>query len=254
MIHIERGSEPPEELKINGNRWTRELLSAIEQYKGYDKIPKEIKNAMWLHYRHKNIKEALFQASYKKCAFCESKPEENGGNIEVEHFKPKSLYPEQAFAWENMLPVCRKCNNSKSDWDTESKPIINPAEDDPEMRLTYNFLIIKAINSTDIIATRTIEICNLNSEVLCSARAELLKYLTSYQKNLEETLKEIETAERERIRINKINKLQDSLNVMNRLLQSDAKYAGYTRFFLRQCEPYQKALAFIQEWNRDRGE
>jgi hypothetical protein len=33
---------------------------------------------------------------------------------EVEHFRPKDLYPEFVFAWENYLYACGRCNGSKS--------------------------------------------------------------------------------------------------------------------------------------------
>lgn len=246
MIQINKSPIPPKILLENKDLWTRELMDNILQFNSFAKIPKEIKDRMWQNYRHPDIKEALFQASHNKCAFCESKPAESG-NIEIEHFKPKSLYPQLAFAWENLLPVCRKCNESKSSWDTEKEPIINPTEENPEERLTYNYLEIKPIDPEDIIARRTIEVCNLNSWRLCSARSELLLSLTSYKQRVEETLKDIETAENERKRINKINKLRDSLDIFSGLLQNNAKYAGYTRCFLSRCESYQKALMVIQE-------
>ena len=149
MIYISKDKNPPPVLLENADMWTKELKDYITLYGGYAKIPKEIKDAMWLHYRHPSIKERLFASSHYKCAFCETKPGESG-NIEVEHFIPKSLYPDFAFDWNNFLPVCRKCNESKRSHDTKKEPIVNPSIEDPEKIFKYNFLDIDSLSTSDI--------------------------------------------------------------------------------------------------------
>lgn len=248
MIKINKSPVPPQVLSANKDLWTKELLDAIKQYDGFAKIPKDVKEKMWKHYRHEDIKDALISASHHKCAFCECKPGESG-NIEVEHFKPKSLYPQMAFSWDNLLPVCRKCNEAKSAWDTGKEPIINPAVENPEERLTYVFLDVKSASPEDTVAKKTIEACNLNSMRLCKARSELLVCLTDYEHRLEDTLKDIETAGTDRQRNSKINKLSDSLVMLEEAVADSAKYAGFTRFFLKHCEPYQKALRLVRVVN-----
>jgi len=44
------------------------------------------------------------------CVYCES----NTG-AQIEHFRPKSCFPECAFDWENFLPACGECNLMKRD-------------------------------------------------------------------------------------------------------------------------------------------
>lgn len=45
------------------------------------------------------------------CCYCETNT-----TCPIEHVRPKSLYPEYAFVWENYLPVCSRCNSEeKSD-------------------------------------------------------------------------------------------------------------------------------------------
>lgn len=244
MIYIKKDTEPPLILTQNKNKWTKELKDNIEKYDGYKNIPLDVKNSMWIHYRHKDIKEALFKSSYQKCAFCESKPEESG-NIEVEHFKPKSLYPDLAFDWNNFLPVCRKCNESKRDHDTGKEPIVNPCLDDPETIFTYSFLNMVSIDDKNQIADRTIEICDLNSERLYEVRARLLKALCSYEKEVEAWFKEISTADTERKRISRINRLRDSLEILESLITPDKPYAGFCRYFLKKSKVYEEAKKLI---------
>lgn len=245
MIHIEKDKTPPSMLVQNKYKWTEELKNNIAKYGDYEKIPLSIKNAMWVHYRHHDIKEKLFASSHQKCAFCEAKPAESG-NIEVEHFKPKSLYPELAFEWDNFLPVCRKCNDSKSNHDTGKEPIVDPSSDDPETIFTYNFINIVPKDDKNEIATKTIEICDLNSERLYEARAKLLKALCSHEKQVKAWVKEILSADTDRKRINRINRLRDSMEILEGLINSEQPYAGFCRYFLNNSNVYQEAKKIIE--------
>lgn len=49
-------------------------------------------------------------ASPDRCGWCEDS-EAN----QIDHIKPKSLYPERTFVWENYLPACAVCNSGKGD-------------------------------------------------------------------------------------------------------------------------------------------
>ncbi len=245
MIHIEKDKTPPSILVQNKDDWTAELKDNIVRYGGYEKIPLNIKNSMWVHYRHQDIKEKLFASSHQKCAFCEAKPAESG-NIEVEHFKPKSLYPELAFEWDNFLPVCRKCNDSKSNHDTGIEPIVDPSCDDPETIFTYSFINIIPKDDKNEIADRTIEICDLNSERLYEARAKLLKALCSHEKQVKAWIQEILLADTQRKRITRINRLRDSMEILESLTNSDQPYAGFCRFFLNNSKVYREAKKILE--------
>ena len=52
MIYIKKDTIPPSILVQNKNEWTKELKDNIKRYGGYENIPQDIKNSMWIHYRH----------------------------------------------------------------------------------------------------------------------------------------------------------------------------------------------------------
>lgn len=85
------------------------------------------------NYKHPINKEALKQASYDKCMYCESKIS-HIDFAHIEHIKPKSAdkYPELEFSWENLGYACPRCNNEKSDKYYEETPFIDPYLIDPE--------------------------------------------------------------------------------------------------------------------------
>lgn len=183
-----------------------------------------------------------------KCTFCECKPAESG-NIEVEHFAPKSIYPDLTFDWDNFLPSCRKCNEAKTDFDTIKEPIVNPSKIDPEDLFTYDHIRICAISgcSQEQAAKNTIDVCNLNSTRLYNVRADLIKALTEYADELKERLDWIAEADTSRKQKARITKLRNSLEKVNQLLEDSSAYAGYCRWFMSQCGEYIQAKRVILE-------
>lgn len=92
----------------------------------------ETKKNVW---NREYIKKALFEMSNGKCVFCECKLGEESKYMEVEHFHPKKDYPFEVIDWNNLLPICKRCNVNKGDVDTKNEPIINPTIDDPKKHL-----------------------------------------------------------------------------------------------------------------------
>ena len=68
--------------------------------------------AVWRSDR--NVKKAFDTWSNSKCAYCESGMTESGSQ-QVEHFKPKALFPSLAYDWNNYFLACAGCNGAKSD-------------------------------------------------------------------------------------------------------------------------------------------
>jgi len=83
------------------------------------------------NYKHQDNKEALRESSYKKCMYCESKISHIDYG-DVEHIKPKSIYPQLEFVWENLGYACTRCNRQyKHDNYDITTPFLNPFVDDP---------------------------------------------------------------------------------------------------------------------------
>lgn len=71
----------------------------------------------------------------ERCMYCE-----DSAGTDIEHFWPKSLYPERAFSWENYLLACSGCNsNYKRDQfplDEAGQPLlIEPTSEEPREHL-----------------------------------------------------------------------------------------------------------------------
>lgn len=87
--------------------------------------------ALATNYKHPDNKQALVDASFGKCMYCESKVKHIDFG-DVEHIRPKSKYPHLEFEWSNLGFACAQCDVAKSDKHDETTPYINPYEEEPE--------------------------------------------------------------------------------------------------------------------------
>lgn len=71
----------------------------------------------------------------ERCMYCS-----DSAGYAIEHFWPKSRFPERAFCWENLLLACDDCNNrykqAKFPLDKQGEPLlIDPTAEDPWLHL-----------------------------------------------------------------------------------------------------------------------
>ncbi|PFL28706.1 HNH endonuclease [Bacillus cereus] len=144
MIYIERPSKP---LELTDER-RKELTDKFEK----------TKTAVW---KSKYITQPLIEMSHSKCVFCECRLGEEGKYMEVEHFHPKSLYPNKVVVWGNLFPICSRCNKAKSNHDTVRHPIINPCLNNPKDHLYFENFNIFGKDSSPL-GLLTEKVLNLN--------------------------------------------------------------------------------------------
>jgi uncharacterized protein (TIGR02646 family) len=246
MIKLER-PPAPQVLVDNGSLWRDSLLAAIASYGSYKLIPEEEKRRLLGGYHHDDIKVALTESSHGKCAFCECIPSE-GGYVQVEHFSPKSLYPQKTFEWKNLLPACAQCNSLKSNHDTEAEPIVNPYEHVPTQYFDYDLLSIKPIAGPNFeIAKRTIEVCGLDSLRVWKPRAEILVELTGFRNSLQIGLAKFYSADTERKKAARIRSLKDAILTIETLIAANSKYSAFCADFLSKCTEYADVKKIISD-------
>ena len=133
----------------------------------------------------------------RRCGYCE-----DSVGDEVEHIKPKDLYPGDVFVWENYLLACGPCNGGKNNRfavlrdgrlldvtrgrnDPIRKPRsgspapINPRAEDPlaflDLEIEETFLFLPRVDLSQVDETRadySIDVLKLNRDVLLAARRE----------------------------------------------------------------------------------
>jgi hypothetical protein len=126
-------------------------------------------------YKHPENKKALIDASYGKCMYCESKVLAIDYG-DVEHIKPKKLFPDLEHEWENLGFSCRKCNTNKSNKFDPVCPYINPYEEVPD-DFMVSFSELVSARKGNPRARITIEDIDLNRIELLEKRREKLQSL-----------------------------------------------------------------------------
>ena len=110
--------------------------------------------------------------------YCESVLEVTS-YVEIEHYVAKTVTPELAFEWSNLLPACRLCNNAKGEHDHRGV-LLKPDAEDPEPyfwihpdtgKLEPHPNLDEAQSNR---AHETIRLCDLQRPALCTKRAEML--------------------------------------------------------------------------------
>lgn len=121
----------------------------------------------------KGVMEALSQMAGpgERCMGCSGSE-----SAQVEHFRPKAIYPELVLQWENLLWLCGLCNLNKGMRFDEAVPPINPIDDN----VWDHFFIDEfgnlcarwnaALDDLDPRAVQTIELLGLDRQALQESR------------------------------------------------------------------------------------
>lgn len=148
MIKLNLPQEPPE-LTAQKARLTAEY--------------REKKKAVWSEGAvGETLKRVLCEMTHNKCAYSEAPLETNGSVKHIEHFYPKSIYPERVVEWGNLLPTCATCNAGKGKLDVGKTPIVNPLRDDPKDYLYVEGFRYRACDQKGV-GQRTIDVLRLNN-------------------------------------------------------------------------------------------
>jgi len=166
-------NESPECLKAGAAAWTNKFVTAKETGLGQRSF---LSNTAC----YKTLRKQLMAMTQYHCAFCD------GGlgvtsRETVEHFRPKSSFPQLAYEWPNLFPCCDKCQSQKSGKFDEA--LLKPDEPDYSFE---NFFISNyktgelepLPNAPATIRNQaevTIKLYGLNSKARANARLRELK-------------------------------------------------------------------------------
>lgn len=152
-----------------------QVAARVERLKAHlnngEEVPKSVLDA----YRNPAVKEHLVAEAEGKCVYCESKITHVYFG-DVEHIKPKALFPADRLDMSNLTLACAPCNNAKGDYWDDHLRLLNPFSDDPgEELLCLGYLLARRPGSDR--ARVTIERLQLNRQALLERRRERIELL-----------------------------------------------------------------------------
>lgn len=176
MIKLTKGDQPSS-LATNSGPWTTDLMDYINKGKAYKDVPKIVREK----YIQKDIKDSLLTECHNKCMYCESDIS-GAGDYHIEHYRPKSIYPNKSFDWSNLGIACPKCNRNKGDNFNEEFPCVNPYIDCPDDFFAFaGTMVLPLAGNHRALLTNTV--LGLNRPSLIEKRGERMKVIQSMADN-----------------------------------------------------------------------
>jgi hypothetical protein len=166
--------EEPGSLQRNRERWTMELLEAIEAG------DKNLINSRKKKYNQRDVKDQLKRETKDKCAYCESRITVVAHG-DIEHVTPKAVEPDRTFEWDNLTFACQICNQNKTDKEDMFDPYVHSLDE-------LAFLASPILSGRSVRARKTVIQLDLN-------RAELIEDRTEHIKDFSRALEAIDREE-----------------------------------------------------------
>lgn len=224
MIRVTRTSQP-DVLRKNASKW----LNTLKKLRANPTSTKDKITKAQNKYHHSQIKDALKKMFHGKCAYCESKITVVDYGA-IEHFFPKSLYPDLTFEWKNLLLSCNKCNDAghkgtKFPLDSNGDPLlIDPTDDttDPNIHLEFvwdNVAKLASIYGRDERGKTVENIFDLNG---IGGRRELIDHRSKYIKKL---LVLLSIAQKD-------DNNSELIALLEEACQPDAEYSAFALFYI----------------------
>lgn len=260
MIQVVRQPKP-DILIEKEEEWTQNVIRLVNVYGTYGDIPDSIKDRIEEKYRHNQIKRQLKRTSHKKCVYCEARVRDTRSNnqperfkLTVEHFYPKSIYPDQIFKWENLFLACGSCNSCKGNHDPDVVPIVNPETENPEEYFIYEELLIKESPEAPNVqkARDTIIACRLDRDELIFPLGDIAKDFreknTPTLSAIVNDCKDLENTNRKKVLL---RELYNALEDLRELSSEKNHHTGFIRSMLRNSQIVVDAVNLILVNNAD---
>lgn len=173
-------------------------LNENENYKKWGKNYAETKHS-WHWHQYKNnavdklLKIDLISITKNHCSFCDAYRMPRPVESEIEHFRPKAIFPLLAYTWHNLFISCRNCQKTPAGFDMSKKnlrKLLKPDSKDYSFQKFYFFdsktgkIEIRKVNLNTIEIERaeiTRDYYNLNDEELVKSRLEIFEDIEHYQ-------------------------------------------------------------------------
>lgn len=179
MVRTRARADPPAQLLRQAARWTARYRAILDGTKKGDWATRGAKKA---------LSSTLRELAHGKCVYCESALDVTV-DLEVDHYIAKTIRPELAFEWTNLLPSCRLCNRPKLNHD-HANSLLKPDSEDPEpffwIHPDTGKLEPHPVQDAEgrHRAEESIRLCDLQRAALCTRRIDMLNRVNWWLQNL----------------------------------------------------------------------
>ncbi len=123
-----RRSSCPELLTEKQTEWTGPWIAYYRSKNGLDS--EQVSRPSSSHWLLDDIRLPLIKDFHNNCGYCgQSLPTPQNASVskgDVDHYLPKSDYPDQVYEWTNYVWSCKPCNGLKWTFHSIEYPLLNP--------------------------------------------------------------------------------------------------------------------------------
>lgn len=107
---------------VSGKRWIADCAHIIkgvakaQSYKRSASLTFEATDAFLQSYEWRRVRMLAIKKYGAQCQCCGASPK-TGAVINVDHIKPRKLFPELSLSLDNLQVLCHECNHGKGNWD-----------------------------------------------------------------------------------------------------------------------------------------
>lgn len=106
------------DIKVNAPTWGKKSSQAPTQPKRALTAKCDVKSdAFLLSYEWRKVRMVALVRDGARCACCGATPRD-GAQMNVDHIKPRRLFPDLALDPNNLQVLCHECNHGKGNWDS----------------------------------------------------------------------------------------------------------------------------------------
>lgn len=195
MHKVERNSPPESLVELNKKYLENFDEDTVNTTREWKKINSNQK---------KDILNSLNEIFNGFCGYCE-------GTVgttsypNIDHFKPKSIFPKLMFEYNNMIFSCQMCNTLKKEkWD---ELFFNPTEEDPELHIKFEKEIAIPLDEK---GNKMIDVLKLNRESVLKFRKNIYDIVEKMVITAKEKIDTLELNDKEKVR-NCIERFDDAI-------------------------------------------
>ncbi len=176
------------------------------------------------------------------CAYCEASLNITSSAY-IDHFRPRSLFPELTFEYNNLNYSCQICNRNKSDsW---NKDYFNPSEENPEKHIVFRGLLACKLDDR---GQKMIDLLKINETKRLKLKEKTYEGMLYSIINAKSIINLVDKDVKSTIEMAKI-KVIETIKFYNSLTKDGSDYCTMIRHnFKNQIQQLEKELGLLEKY------
>ena len=176
------------------------------------------------------------------CAYCEGSLNITS-SAHIDHFRPRNLFPQLTYEYDNLNYSCEKCNRNKSNlWDED---YFSPSEENPEKHIKFKGILACKLDDR---GQKMIDLLKLNDNNRLKLKEKTYKEMLNSIVGTKNVINLIDKSNKNTIEMAKI-KINETIHFFDELVKNGSDYCTMVKHnFKNEIEELKKELKILETW------